>query len=372
MSDAAGLPYGHGGDIWTQRERWGEAVLDLSANTNPLGMSPAAARAARDAVETSDRYPDPRCRRLAFAIAKQAGTDPGWVLCGNGAADLIWRLCLAEAPRRVLVAAPTFSEYAAAARAAGASVEEVALSEKRDFDLDCSFVDAVAPGIDMVFVCNPNNPTGRTVAPQVLDKLIDRCAAVGARLVVDECFLGFTASCGDTLDARVASSPHVVVLHAFTKLHGMAGLRLGYLLSSDEDLVRRVYLAGPPWPVSTPAQAAGVAALSDHEFVARTRELIDIERPRMMALLAAAGCRVVSGEANYVLFRLMRDAAPMADAADVLARAGVIVRDCSNYTGLDSSWVRACVRGRAESDALLDAVYRATGLAVEEGGRDDG
>lgn len=372
MSDAAGLPYGHGGDIWTQRERWGEAVLDLSANTNPLGMSPAAARAARDAVETSDRYPDPRCRRLAFAIAKQAGTDPGWVLCGNGAADLIWRLCLAEAPRRVLVAAPTFSEYAAAARAAGASVGEVALSEKRDFDLDCSFVDAVAPGIDMVFVCNPNNPTGRTVAPQVLDKLIDRCAAVGARLVVDECFLGFTASCGDTLDARVASSPHVVVLHAFTKLHGMAGLRLGYLLSSDEDLVRRVYLAGPPWPVSTPAQAAGVAALSDHEFVARTRELIDIERPRMMALLAAAGCRVVPGEANYVLFRLMRDAAPMADAADVLALAGVILRDCSNYTGLDSSWVRACVRGRAESDALLDAVYRATGLAVEEGGRDDG
>ena len=109
MSDAAGLPYGHGGDIWTQRERKvSEAVLDLSANTNPLGMSPAAARAARDAVETSDRYPDPRCRRLAFAIAK-AGTDPGWVLCGNGAADLIWRLCLAEAPRRVLVAAPTFS-----------------------------------------------------------------------------------------------------------------------------------------------------------------------------------------------------------------------------------------------------------------------
>ena len=92
----------------------------------------------------------------------------------------------------------------------------------------------------------------------------------------------------------------------------------------------------------------------------------------MIALLAAAGCRVVPGEANYVLFRLMCGDAPMPDAADALARAGVIVRDCSNYTGLDSSWVRACVRGRAESDALLDAVYRATGLAVEEGGRDDG
>ena len=368
MSCATKLPYGHGGDIWTQRERWGEAVVDLSANTNPLGISPAAASAARDAIEASDRYPDPRCRRLASAIAERSSVACGWVLCGNGAADLIWRLCLAEAPSRVLVAAPTFSEYAAAARAVGARVEEVALRADRDFNLDRSFADAVVSGVDMVFICNPNNPTGRTVAPSVLDELIDRCAAVGARLVVDECFLGFTASGGFTLDGRLAAAPHVVVLHAFTKLHGMAGLRLGYLLCSDEDLVRRVYLAGPPWPVSTPAQAAGIAALADHDFVSRTRKLIDVERPRMMAMLAAAGCRVVPGEANYVLFRLMCGGEPVPGASDALAGAGVIVRDCSNYTGLDSSWVRACVRGRAETDALLSAVRHATALARERKG----
>lgn len=372
MPCATKLPYGHGGDIWTQRERWGETVIDLSANTNPLGISPAAANAAREAIGVSDRYPDPRCRQLASAIAMRSGAATGWVLCGNGAADLIWRLCLAVAPRRVLVAAPTFSEYAAAARAAGALVDEVVLRAESDFDLDRSFVDAVVPGVDMVFVCNPNNPTGRTVAPPVLDELVDRCVAVGARLVVDECFLGFTASSGSTLDARIAASPKLVVLHAFTKLHGMAGLRLGYLLCSDEDLVRRVYLAGPPWPVSAPAQAAGIAALADHDFVVRTRELVDAERPRMMGLLAAAGCRVVPSEANYVLFRLMRGGAPVPGASDVLAGSGVIVRDCSNYTGLDSSWVRACVRGRAETDALLDAVRHASGSSVEERGRDDG
>lgn len=364
MSSASELPYGHGGDIWTQRERWGGSVIDLSANTNPLGISPDAARAAIAAIEGSDHYPDPRCRRLVEAIAEASGVEPGWVLCGNGAADLIWRLCLAESPRRVLVAAPTFSEYAAAARAAGARVEEIALREEDDFCLDASFADAVEPGVDMVFVCNPNNPTGRTVDASAFDVLIGRCDAAGARLVADECFLGFTSARGLTLDARAASSPHLVVLHAFTKLHGMAGLRLGYMICSDEDLVRRTYLAGPPWAVSSPAQAAGVAALADGSFIERARALVDAERPRMESLLSRAGCRVVPGEANYVLFRVMADGAPMVGAADALAREGVIVRDCSNYTGLDSSWARACVRGREETDALVAAIARAT--AVED------
>ena len=148
----------------------------------------------------------------------------------------------------------------------------------------------------------------------------------------------------------VETHPSLIVLKAFTKMYGMAGVRLGYCLCSDEELLQKMLDRGQPWSVSSLAQAAGIAAVGETAYVEHVRAHMDRERPRLMEGLRNFGFRVVPGEANYLLFR-----AP-ADLAEKLRRKGVVIRSCSNYDGLDENWVRSAVRTEEETDRLLAAI----------------
>ena len=183
--------YAHGGDLVTARSRFPGEILDFSANLNPLGMPEPVRLAARAAVEESVHYPDPLCRALAAGIARRDGTTPGQVLCGNGAADLIFRLAFSRRPGRALVTAPTFAEYECALAAVGCRTERFSLRQEEDFRLGEGFLEAIRPGVDLVFLCEPNNPTGLTTPRPLLERILARCQAAGALLVVDECFGGF-------------------------------------------------------------------------------------------------------------------------------------------------------------------------------------
>lgn len=353
---AAAMP-AHGGDVEGYRARFGREPIDASANVNPLGMSPAARIAARAAVDDACRYPDPLCRELTAAIAAHEGVDPSWVLCGNGAADLIWRLVLALRPRRSLLCAPTFSEYAAALGAVGCRVMRHQLLERDGFALTDRFVDDITPEIGLVFLCVPNNPTGLVPPRPLLRAVLDACERAGAILVVDECFNGFLPDhAAASVVPKLKDHPHAVVLSAFTKLYGMAGLRLGYLLSADTRLVGAVRAAGQTWPVSRVAQEAGVAALSDIEYVRESRELIAAERARLADGLAKAGFTVFPSQANYLFAR-----APVADIVQRMEERGVMVRDCSTYEGLSAGYVRIAVRTPAENRAVVAAARAACG-----------
>ena len=185
-------------------------------------------------------------------------------------------------------------------------------------------------------------------------QILAKCESVGALLAVDECFLDFLPDCaGRTMKPDLAAHRNLFILKAFTKLYGMAGVRLGYGLCADEDLLVRMRNAGQPWAVSSLAQAAGLAALKETDYVARVRALIETERPYLLAGLRALGLRVIEGKANYLLFR--------ADASlgERLERLGVVIRSCGNYPGLDDSWYRTAVRTRRENDALLAALREA-------------
>ena len=186
---------------------------------------------------------------------------PEQVLCGGGAAELIFRLAYALRPRRALVTAPAFSEYEEALTAAGCAVTRHPLRRENRFDVDGGLLDAIAPGVELVFLCTPNNPTGRLVDGALLRAAAEQCRAVGAVLAVDECFLPLSDGAGPGLAPCLAEYPNLLLLRAFTKSYAMAGLRLGYALSANGGLLERMAAAGPPWSVSTPAQAAGLAAL---------------------------------------------------------------------------------------------------------------
>lgn len=346
----------HGGDYVGYREKYGRDAMDFSANVSPLGMPTAVAQAIGEAAYHADRYPDPLCRELCAAIARAESVPAEWVLCGNGAADLIFRLALSVRPRRALILAPTFAEYAAALETAGCEICRYELSEQNDFALTPEFANAINENVDMVFLCQPNNPTGQVANRALMRQILNKCQAMGAWLAVDECFLDFLPD-GDayTMMRELGGAENLFILKAFTKLYGMAGVRLGYGFCADETLLARMRNAGQPWSVSSLAQAAGMAALEQMEYVEQVRLLIEKERPYLQAGLQALGLRVISGKANYLLFRATRT------LGEEMERRGVVLRGCGNYPGLDDTWYRTAVRTRRENDILLQTLREVLG-----------
>lgn len=341
----------HGGDWAGYRARFGHDALDFSANVSPLGLPQGVADAIVAALPTADRYPDPLCRELRTALSRAEQLPEPWILCGNGAADLIYRLVWTLKPRRALLPAPTFAEYAAALESVGCEVKRKTLHEADDFAVTEAFVQAVNQSIDLVFLCQPNNPTGQITPPELVQRLVRRCADCGAVLVVDECFLDFLQQ-RDALTAKplLQTAPNLVILKAFTKLYAMAGVRLGYALCSNTALLAKMQAAGQPWGVSSLAQAAGTAALRETAYADAVRALIADQRPRLAAGLRALGLQVIEGSANYLLFR-----APETLGA-ALQQRGVCLRSCGNYPGLSAGWYRTAVRTAPENEQLLQTM----------------
>ena len=252
----------HGGDVEAYRERYGREPLDFSANGNPLGPSPAALAAAREALARADRYPDPAARALSTALARAHGVGAGHVICGAGASDVIWRLVGALRPRRALVCAPTFSEYEAALASCGCAVARHELRRAEGFALTERICADITGGTDLVFLCEPNNPTGLVSQRTLLERVLARCEGAGALLVVDECFGGFLDRPEEhSLAGLVEAHPRLFVLGAATKLYGLASLRLGWGLSCDGALLARMRACGPAWPGFGVAQETGGGAL---------------------------------------------------------------------------------------------------------------
>jgi len=339
----------HGGDIYSLRERFAGEVLDFSANISPLGMPEAVSRAAREAVAGCVHYPDPACRELTRAIARREGVRPEEVLCGNGAADLIFRAVLAARSRRALLIAPCFAEYGAALAAVDCEIVYEPLREENGFALTEGFLEKLAAGVDMAFLCDPNNPTGKTVDPGLMAEILRLCETRGILLVLDHCFADFVDS-----PPHRPHGPHVLALKAFTKLYALPGLRLGYGICANKALLEKMRRCGQPWGVSVPAQAAGLAALAETEYVERARAMIRRERAFLIAGLAERGMRVYGSEANFVFFRAVSER-----LKEDLMRQGVLIRSCGNYPGLDAHYYRVAVKARGENEKLLAALDRA-------------
>lgn len=343
----------HGGDVYSARQKMKQEPLDFSANINPMGMPPGAVRAAADALQQCTQYPDPLCRELRAALAAYEGIPAEQIVCGNGAADLIFRIVAATHPQRALLLEPTFAEYEQALRSMDCSIAYFPLQESEGFVLPEAFLQQLTPEINLLFLCNPNNPTGRTVSPALLQEIWKRCEEAGILLVVDECFNEFLEHPEqNTLKDVLETGANAVILKAFTKSFAMPGLRLGYGLCGNRDLAERIFSCGQPWGVSIPAQAAGVAALQEQGYLERMRRLIQTERRWLSENLARLGLRVFPSEANYILFRTETEIS----LRERMEQRGVLIRACGNYRGLDDRYYRIAVRGHGENERLIAAL----------------
>ena len=337
--------YPHGGDRYSRPIR-----LDFSVNTNPYGPLPEVVEAALGSRGELDHYPDPYCRELVRAIARKEQLPEEYILCGNGAADLIDLYVRALTPKTALEAAPTFSEYRRSLTAAGCEVREVVLTRESGFVWEESVLnrlDKEQP--DLLVLCNPNNPTGRLISPSLLDRILARCDERGIAVLVDECFIDL-ADRRESRTTDLARYPRLMILNAFTKSHSLAGLRLGYCMTTNSRLLARMSRLSQPWNVSVPAQRAGVVAAGRSDFLIESRTKIYKQRAALRAGLEELGLEVLPSEVNFLLFR-----GPMGLDAG-LEQRGILIRNCSNYHGLSDGWYRITVRREEENSALLNTL----------------
>ncbi len=341
----------HGGDWAGFAMEYGKEPLDFSMNVNPLGMSMHVRYALSKAGATADRYPDPLCRDLRKSLSTHESVPSDWIFCGNGAADIIFRLAQAIVPKKMLVTAPTFSEYETAFSGCGWEVEHYFLDEGREFRVDDSILDVINENTHVVFLCEPNNPTGVTTGRNLLVKILKHCQKTNTMLIIDECFNGFLPAPKDhSMIDYLGDYENLVILKAFTKLYGMAGVRLGYCLCSNKALVNTLYSAGAPWNVSSLAQAAGVAALEDEHHARVGKTIIEQERPWLRNSLRELGIRKIYGEANYLFFQSV----PGLDTN--LRERGILIRNCDNYHGLAFDWYRIAIKKHDDNMKLIDAM----------------
>jgi threonine-phosphate decarboxylase len=312
---------------------------------------PSSVRAAAiAAVDDCNKYPDPYCRALRGELSRVFELPEDWFFCGSGAADVIFRLSQAICPQSALVTAPTFSEYESSLAPRGCEVRRFALWESEGFRVSDRILDAIS-GAEIVFICNPNNPTGATVPRELLLDIARKCRDLGAIFVIDECFNDFLAFPDDfSFLPHLREFPNVVVLRSFTKMFAMAGVRLGFCVSSDVGLIARLYDAGPPWNVSEIAQRCGLAALGETDFARRSREYIAAERRRLTGALRELGIIAFDSAANYVMIRSERD------LKSELASRGILIRSCADYAGLGGEYYRVAVRLAEENDVLIGAL----------------
>ena len=271
------------------------------------------------------------------------------ILCGNGAAELFFAAVQAVWPQKALVIAPSFSEYEEALRSVGAEVEYYYLCEEDNFQIRRDYVDKLSEEIDMIFLCNPNNPTGQTIDRDMLIKILDRCKKQNIVVILDECFLEFLDEPNryEMSDLR-GEYPNLLIIKAFTKIFSMPGLRLGYAISSNQDILEEMSFKLQQWNVSVPAQMAGVAALEKpKEYIRRTREYVSGQREYMRNIMKMMGYVVFASKANYLLFKgrpgLEKEA----------LEAGFLIRDCQNYEGLSEGFYRIAVRTKEENERLI-------------------
>ena len=341
------MRYLHGGDVYRDRVEY-----DFSININPLGMPQECVKAAKEGVALSSaRYPDYRGEALCRAISAKKKIKEDYIILGNGAAELLYGLCQFLRPKKGRVAVPSFQEYERALVSAGAELSAWGLQEGDGFALSPSFVDSLQGGEEIVFLCNPNNPTGRIIEREQLQRIMIRCEETDTYLCIDECFLPFLGQEREnelSVMQELEKYPHLVILRAFTKIYGMPGLRLGYACTANFSLLEGIRGVLQPWNTSIPAQMAGIAALQCDSYLTETYELIAKEKKFLLEELAdGLAEKIYLSEGNYILLKSRRD------LKERLLEKGILIRSCADFRNLSEGYFRIAVRRHSENKELI-------------------
>ena len=353
---------GHGADIYSASKEYGidaDDIVDFSSNINPLGIPGNVQEAIIRSIKYSNRYPDINSRELTHNLSNYENIPENWIFCSNGAAEAIFRIALYLKPKNALLLSPTFSEYEQALKTVGTEIKYFNLDEENDFKLTDKIINNINSETNIVFICNPNNPTGQLTDKLLLEKIISHCESMNTTVVIDECFIDFIEDKEKYCITNLLEKyDNLIVLKAFTKIYAIPGIRLGYCMSSNLDIITGLKVSGPPWNVSTIAQAAGIAALEEMEYVAKSIYYIKEQREYLIDEIKKLNIKTYDSYANYIFLRFEGDF----NLHDELLKKGILIRSCSNYRNLNDKYYRIAVKSEYENKLFMKKLKEIIGI----------
>ena len=350
----------HGADINSAAELYGleaDKIIDFSSNIN-LFIVDSMDKIVAAGVGSLQKYPDIKYRRLRKNISEYLGVDDSQVIPGNGATEIIY-LLMRNLSGRLAIINPTFSEYKKGAEIAGLSVVDFVMDWKKDFKLDLDEIYRRKDEFDSIFICNPNNPDGSV---REIKKLLEFAEKEGKLLIVDETFIEFADSEKDrSLVNMVEKSKNLFIIRAVTKFFGIPGIRLGYGISSNRELLQKMYDEKEPWTINSFADSASDFIFKEEEYIRKSKEYFSKERVCMInEINKIDGIKAFNSDANFILVRFEnRNVLDVKE--NLLKRAGLLIRDASNFIGLDSSFARVAIKNHEQNTVLVDALRSVLG-----------
>ena len=337
-----------------------EEIVKFGANVNPLGLSEHVKEQLAGRLDILSSYPDRDYTDLKKAIAAYTNTSPEHIVVGNGSTELISLLISQRAPKRALLLGPTYSEYARELNLVGGTLEYYNLKEEQDFRLDISdLTDTLKSDIDLLIICNPNNPTSSAISTADMKKLLTVCRSLGIFVMIDETYIEFAPE-GTSLSAvsLVPEFDNFMIIRGVSKFFAAPGLRFGYGLTRNQAFLQTLLTHQNPWSLNSIGAYAGERMLKDTDYIKKTWTLIDSERTRMCTKLSGLDTvKIYPAYANFVLVRILKEGLTSFDVFEKAIHQNLMIRDCSSFESLNGEYVRFCIMNPEDNDRLLD-VFR--------------
>lgn len=350
----------HGSDLEKIEAFYGikkEDITSFSANVNPLGISPKMAETLRDHIRCIEAYPDREYTALKASIARYVGCDAGQILVGNGTTELITHVTSYVSPKKALIVGPTYSEYEHAVTLCGGSSVYFPLREEDDFVLDTMrLTEKLTDDIDLLFLCNPNNPTGTVIRTSETRKILNACMEHGIFVCADETYIEFAENPSGCTAVPLANDyNNLIVLRGVSKFFAAPGLRLGYAITGNSDLLSYVASQADPWTINAYAELAGTVMFSDEEYIKETRDLIAKERERLYRFFQESKrFKPYPPGANFLLLKITEDGLTAHELFDRCIKQGLMIRDCATFPFLDERYLRFCFLTPEQNQRLVE------------------
>ncbi|MET3575752.1 threonine-phosphate decarboxylase CobD [Bhargavaea ullalensis] len=325
-------------------------LIDFSENVNPLGIPRRVKESWPALIGSLAHYPHPDGEPFRSAAAAFHGVPPECVMAGNGAAELFAILADRYRGKRALLIHPTFSEYRSTLEAKGAHCLDL-VTDPSDPAIPLREIMEAMETADVVYLCNPNNPTGVRIPEDDLLRLAGRGRETGCELVIDEAFMDFAGE-EHSFIPHLSDHPHVTVVRSMTKMYAIPGIRLGYMIAPEERIAEH-RMSAPHWNVNGVAARIGGSCLLEEDFRQRTIRYCTEAREDLAAFLRQAGCRVSKSETNYISFRPPGNPGALYRA---MLEKGIVLRHSENFRGMDGNWLRAGIKEKWKMDRLKEAL----------------
>jgi threonine-phosphate decarboxylase len=353
----------HGGNSAEIARKYGldeQTIIDFSSNINPLGFPTGIQDLLKKDISVITRYPDTHSSSLRKIITSRIGVPEKNIIVGNGSTELIYLLPRVFNPQTALILQPTFSEYQASLESMGCAVRHFSLDENAHFRVNTDDIIPLMSKVDIIYVCNPNNPTGVLVKPGDLKPLVTQAAKRDILFVVDESFMDFAGD--ESLAGEAVKRKNLIILKSMTKFFGIPGLRLGYLIAHGKT-VESINKHKEPWSVNVLAQRVGEACLTDDSFYGNTRQFVSRERKYLYRQLnGITGLRVYDSSVNFLLLKIVKKILSSTEIYHILARQGFLIRDCRSFRGMGTNFIRIAVKRRKQNQLLIKAIKKIMGM----------